>query len=324
MVFSSSNGDVLMLRRSWPGALLLLVAAFPAPADEAAVKLEWKLKKGDTFFLKTDSIVKQTMRTPSLNKELKLETEQTTVFSVTVRDVASDKSVVLEYKIEGATAKSSTAGSAAAADEKLNQQLVGATFTVTLGPKGEVTKFEGYDGLVKKFAGDDKNAEKLVRAVLSEAELKARATDALGFLPDGPVKDGAKWERTSTLPFGPLGSFDLVRKYTYNGPAKAPSGKAQEQILYQVEAKYSAPAKAEKAPALPFQVVKGDLKAENFKGVIFFDAAAGRLDYTDMTVILKGTVTFGGPGQGGNIDTEVTVDQVVRTAVSDKNPLAPK
>jgi len=316
-----------MLRRYWPGALVLLVVAFPAPADDAAVKLEWKFKKGDKFFLKTDSTVKQTMRTPSLNKELKLETEQTTVFSVTVQDVAADKSVVLEYKIEALTAKSSVGGGTAAADERLQQQLGGTTFTVTLGPRGEVTKFEGYDALVKKIAGDDKNADKLVRAVLSEAELKARATDALGFLPDAPVKIDAKWERTSTLPFGPLGSFDLVRKYTYLGPAKAPSGKAQEKIEFQAEAKYSPPPKAEKTegtPALPFQVAKGDLKAENFKGAIFFDAAAGRLGSSEWTLNLKGPVTFTGQGQGAEITQEVTLEQVVKTTVTDTNPLAPK
>jgi hypothetical protein len=313
-----------MLRRCWPGTLLLVVVvAFPAPADDAAVKLEWKFKKGDQFFLKTDSIVKQTMRTPALNKELKLDTEQTTVFRVTVQnDPTSDKSVVLEYKIESSTAKSSTAGGAAAADEKLQQQLAGLTFTVTLSPKGEVTKFDGYEGVIKKLAGDDKNAEKLVRALLSEDELKARATDALGFLPDGPVKIDAKWERESKLPFGPLGSFALKRKYTYNGPAKAPSGKAAEQILFQVDATYTPPPKSEAAAGLPFQVVKGDLKAENFKGVVFFDAAAGRLHYTDRTVNLKGTVTFASPGGGGEIVTEVTLDQVVRTTVSDQKPAA--
>jgi hypothetical protein len=303
------------------------MVVFPAGADDAAVKLEWKFTKGDKFFLKTDSLVKQTMRTPSLNKELKLETEQTTVFGVTVQDVLADKSVVLEYKIEGMTAKSAVGGGAAAADERLQQQLGGATFTVTLSPKGEVTKFEGYDGLVKKFAGDDKNAEKLVRAVLSEAELKARATDALGFLPDTPVKIDAKWQRESKLPFGPLGSFDLKRNYTYEGQGKAPDGKAREKIIYQVEATYSAPPKAEKSegtPALPFQVAKGDLKAENFKGTIFFDAGAGRLTHSEMTVNLKGTVSFAAQGQGGNIDTEVAVEQVVRTTVTNTNPLAPK
>jgi hypothetical protein len=320
-----------MLRRCWPGALLLLVVAFPAAADDAAVKLEWKFKKGDKFFVKNDSTVKQTMRTPALNKELKLETEQTTVFSVTVQDVTSDKSAVLEYKIESSSAKTSTAGGAAAADERLQQLLAGATFTVTLGPKGEVTKFEGYDGLVKKFAGDDKNAEKVVRAVLSEAELKARATDALGFLPDGPVKldtPTAKWERKGmTLPFGPLGSFEVDRRYTYVGPAKAPSGKAQEKIEFQADAKYSPPAKAEKrdgTPALPFQVSKADLKAENFKGTIFFDAAAGRLGSAEWTLNLKGPVTFTGQGQGAEITQEVTLEQAVKTTVTDTNPLAPK
>jgi hypothetical protein len=302
-----------MLRWSWSGGLLTLVfVAFPALGQDTGVKLVWKFNKGDQFFLQTDSSAKQTMRTPSLGKELKLDVDQTTVFSVTVRDINADKSVVLEYKI---------------VDEKLQQQLLGAGFTITLGAKGEVKKFEGYDDLVKKVAGDDANAQKLFRAVVSEAELKARATDAFGFLPDGPVKldtPSAKWQRKSELPLGPLGSFEVTKSYTYEGPAKAPSGKAEEKIRFQGEAKYSLPAKTDGTPVLPFQVAKGDLRAENFKGDIFFDAAAGRLDSSDMTVTLKGNVSFAGQGGSGNIDTEVSVEQTIKTKWLDKNPLAPK
>jgi hypothetical protein len=313
-----------MLRRSWPGALLTLVSlAFPAPAQE--VKLEWKFKPGDKFYLQTDSSVKQTMRTPSLGKELKQETEQSTLFSVSVEAVNADKSVVLEYKIEGVIARSATGGGAAALEEKLQQQLTGATFKVTLGAKGEVTKFEGYEDLVKKLAGDDENAKKVIRALFSEDELKAKATDALRFLPDGPVKIDAEWERDSKWPLGPLGSFELKKKYTYKGIEKAvPINKALPAINYHVpDPKYSPPPKPEGAP-LPIQVAKGDLRAENFKGTVYFDAEAGRLAYAETTLTVKGTVSFAGQGQGGNVDTEVSLEQTIKTKVLDKNPLQPK
>ncbi|HJT78548.1 MAG TPA: hypothetical protein VJ739_15190, partial [Gemmataceae bacterium] len=85
-----------MLSRCGIGAALVLAAlAGPAPAQ---VTLQWKFKEGDKFYLESVSILKQSMKT--LNKELKQDIEQTTLFSFTVQKKDSDNNAVLQATIE--------------------------------------------------------------------------------------------------------------------------------------------------------------------------------------------------------------------------------
>src|SRR5262249_49501436 len=151
----------------------------------AQVQMEWKLKEGDKFFLETVGTLKQQMRTQS--KEMKQDQELTAVFALTVEKKNADNTAVLEEKVEALTVKNA-AGLAAGTDEKFNQQLVGTAFKVTLNPRGEVVKFEGYDDLVKKLAGDDPAFRKAVQSVTPEEQFRISVSEAFGFLPDKPVK----------------------------------------------------------------------------------------------------------------------------------------
>jgi hypothetical protein len=306
-----------MPQRFWIGAVLALgVLALPTFSQAQQVQLEWKVKEGDKFFLETVSSFKQSMKT--LGKELKQDREDTVVYSVTVAKKNADNSVVLDEKIESVSVKN-TGGPAGvpAAEDKFNQQLKDAVFHVTLTPRGEVTKFDGYDELVKKITGDDANARKIVNAVLSEEGLKRSATEAFGLLPAGPVKQGDKWgeDRTVEAPLGPLGSFTIKKGFTYDGKDSI-NGKSVDKITFSGTAVY-APPKTADSP-LPFQVVKGDLKADDIKGTIYFDGAAGRLVGSETTLRLKGNVTIS--VSGTNLDTEAQQDQAVKTRLLDKLP----
>jgi Family of unknown function (DUF6263) len=306
-----------MRQRSWVGALLALgVLASPAFGQE---QMAWKLKEGDKLFVETVSGFKQSMKT--LGKEFRQDRETTVLYSVTVKSVDANKNAVLEEKVESVAVKNtgSPAGEPAAED-KFNQQLKDATFTVTVTPQGEVTKFEGYEELLKKIAGDDVNAKKIVQAVLTEEGLKRAATDAFGVLPAGPVKTGDKWgqDKKAEAPLGPLGSFTLTRTYTYDGKENY-DGKSVDKISFTGTATYTPPKTGEASP-LPFQVTKGDLKADDMKGTLYFDPAAGRVVASETSLRLKGNVSI--TVSGTPIDTEMQQDQTVKTRVLDKLPEA--
>src|SRR5262249_24469090 len=181
------------------------------------------------------------------------------------------------------------AGAPGGTDDKFNQQLVGATFKVTVNPKGEVTKFEGYDDLMKKLVGDDANGRKVFQAIMPEEAFKRSAAEAFAFLPDQPVKTGAQWERKLETSLGPLGSFSTKRQYTYEGQEQA-DNKTLEKITFTASTAYT-PRKPGDT-TFPFQVSKGDLKVEDLKGVIYFDAAAGRLVRSESSMKVRGNVTI--------------------------------
>lgn len=305
-----------MLSRCGIGAALVLAAlAGPAPAQ---VTLQWKFKEGDKFYLESVSILKQSMKT--LNKELKQDIEQTTLFSFTVQKKDSDNNAVLQATIESVAVKNIGGPTGAVpAEDKFNQVLKGCTFRVTVNPRGEVTKFEGYDDLIKKLAGSDKAAQENVRAVLSEEYLKRSAGEAFLPLPAGAVKPGDSWggDKKQELRLGPLGSFTTTRRYTYDGK-ESPDGKPLDKVSVTATATYAPPKAGEPTP-FPFQVTKGSLKADDIKGTAYFDAATGRLAQATTTMHLHGTLTIV-VGGGQPIDTEVEQDQNVKSRLLDKPP----
>jgi hypothetical protein len=305
-----------MLSRCSIGAVLALaLAAVPAPAQQ--VQLEWKFKSGDKFYLETVNSFKQSMKT--LGREVRQDLDLTFLFSVTVDKVnPDDKSAVLVQKVESIEAKNTGSPTGGIpAEDKFNQKVKGATFRVTVTPRGEVTKFEGYDDLVKQLAGDDPATRKTVQAVLSEDYLRHAAADVFGPLP-GPVEPNATWgaDKKVEVPLGPLGTFTTSRTYTFDGKATV-DGKSVAKITFKGTASYSPPKSGEGGP-FPFQVTKGDLKIDELHGTILFDDAAGRLVQSDATMHVKGTLTA--VVSGNTLESELQQDRTIKTRLLDKPP----
>jgi hypothetical protein len=313
-----------MVQRYWIGAALVL-AALGAPAH-AQVTLEWKFKAGDRFYLEAVSTSKQSMKVTALGKELRQDFKVTTVFEVTVQKVNDDKSAVLEQKVKSFKVENigNTTGALAAEDAtKFGQlHLTGATFLLTVTPHGEVTRFEGYDELVKKLAGEDAAAREAVRAVLTDQYLKRSATEVFAVVPPGPVKGGDSWggDKKQELPLGPLGSFALTRKFTYEGKAPLddpPLKGSYDKITLTVAVQYNPPKPGSGAP-FPFQLTKGDLKTDDGKGTVWFDADRGRLVGMETSLHLKGSLTE--VVTGNTIDSEVDLEGTMKVRVVDQLP----
>ncbi len=296
-----------MLRRS-AVAVVCVLAGLAVPAY-GQTKLEWKLKEGDRFYLENASLLNQTIKTGGM--EVKQDMDQTVVSLFTVKKRNADNSLLIEQKVE--TVRLKTNGPV---PPKAAQALEGAVFTFTLTPRWEVTRFTGYDDLIKKLTNANPAAGKEVKKYLTEDLLKMTAQETFGFLPDKAVKKGDKWERKFIYPLGPLGTLTSTNKYTFEGTEKV-DGKDADKIAVDMTMTY-APPKVEGTPAL--EIKKGDLKVEGAKGTIYFDAAAGRLLRSEATIPAKGTMTFSYMGR----DTEMELDQkqTIKNRVTDKNPLA--
>lgn len=310
-----------MLQRCWIGAVLAL-AALGAPAH-GQVTLEWKFKEGTRFYLEAVTTSKQGMK--ALGKELRRDERVTTLFSVVVRKVNDDKSGVLEQKVESIKVENvgSMTGALPAEDAgKFAQQLKGATFRLTVTPHGEVTKFEGYDEVVKKLVGEDAAARKAVQAVLTDEYLKRSATEVFAVVPPGQVKGGDSWggDQKHELPLGPIGTFAVTRKCTYDGKKELndpPLKGTYDKIGFTVAGAYNAPKSGDAGP-FSFRVTKGDLKMEDGKGDVWFDAAAGRLVETTTSVRLKGSLTA--VANGNTIESEMDLDRSTKVRLLDQPP----
>jgi hypothetical protein len=98
-------------------------------------------------------------------------------------------------------------------------------------------------------------------------------------------------------------------------------GKSLDKISFVAEAKYTGPTKVEGSP-FPFQVAKGDLKTEDYKGTLLFDAAVGRLVSSEVTMKITGSVTI--TVGGSSIETTVNQEQKIESKIMDKPPLPAK
>jgi hypothetical protein len=283
-------------------ALVLGGLAVPAYGQD---KLEWKLKEGDKLFFENVSNMKQTVEVNGM--EQKQEMSNTMVARLTVKKKTKDD-MVLEMKIEKVKGK----GSGGLEEmTKIIEQMKGAELTITLDKNNKVTKFAGYEDLIKKIAKEDKKAGTMFQAIFSKETAKRHLEELFTFLPAKAVTKGDTWKRTETMPLGPVGTLKLANQFTYLGKTKDGA-----KIGLTGTATYTPP-KGDQEGA-PFKITKGDLKAEKIKGTYLFDPTRGRLVKIEQNLRLKGKLTVEVMGQ--TIEMEMTQDATGTVRVLDKAP----
>jgi hypothetical protein len=285
----------------------LLAAAVPASAQ---VTLQWKFRDGQKFYQSTTTTIK--LVTKINGQETRQETEHTTVASYTVEKTGADGTVTLKQVIESLARKPMESTTTS---PDFLKQMQGATFTITLNGDMQITKFDGYDALVKRLTADDPNAERVMRATLPEETLKRSAEEAFAFLPKQPLKVGDRWERRVDVALGAIGTLSATHIYRYEGPETV-DGKVLQKISVEARISYTPP--KPDAGVLPLQITRGTLRADKSQGTFWFDANAGRLAASEMHMHLSGTLDISSMGQQYSLSLDQ--DQTVNTKISDQNP----
>jgi hypothetical protein len=302
----TSSKETRMLKRFAPSLVVLLtIAVLPSWAQ---VAIDWKLKEGDTFYLQT--VTKSAQKMKALGKDMNLDMEQTLILGFKVEKKEADGTLVLKQTVEEMLIKN--ASGTGQADDKLK----GATFMITLNPKWEVTKFEGYDAFIKRLTSGNDEDEKKIKAIISEDTMKQSVKLAFAaYLPDRPmVKPADTWTKKVDLPLGPLGTIETTNSYKYDGKGKV-NDMEYDKISFISGIKYRLP---KEETNQPYQVTKGDLKSKDTKGVIYFDTAEGHLVEMESTMPLEGNLTLSSLGQP--VDATLDQKQEIKVTYSKTNP----
>ena len=291
-------------------------------------ELKWKFEKGKAFYQKMTTTTEQTMKV--MNNDVKQTQKQTFYFSWTPVEQKGD-AWTIKQKIEGVAMDIDIGGSKIQYDStkettatnplgEFFKALVGAEFTITLDTKKmEVTKVEGRD----KFLGDlvkaNPQMKPLLDQILSEKALKEMAEPTFAVVPDHPVAKGDTWTRKSTLDMGPIGKYENVYTYTYEG--KDEKDKKLDRIKVDTKLTYKEPGDVAGVGGLPFKIKSADLKSTKASGEVLFDEAKGRVQSSKSEMELSGKLSIEIGGQTTTVDLSQTQKTDVET--SDTNPVTP-
>jgi Family of unknown function (DUF6263) len=260
--------------------------------------------------------------------------EQTFYFKFEPKKQEGDKWIVVQT-IEGVKMKIDIAGSPVAYDStseatasgtnsalsEFFKALKGSQFTLTINKDCTIEKVEGRDEFVKKLVSANKQLEQLLNRILGEEAMKQMADPTFGVSPKEAKKVGEKWSRVVKLMLGPLGSYENTYNFTYT---KQTGDNAEIDVA--VELKYTPPGADQGGETLPFKIKGGKIEQvkddKSNKGKILFNTKTGRIESSDISVKMTGSLTL----DIGGTTTEVSLTQDQNTTVKtfDKTPIPDK
>lgn len=288
-------------RSAVPGRLLRMLAwmavcwvCAPPTASAQRVQLQWRLAAGEQLGLtlqqqtETETTVLGKKRPAKVDIDMTLEVDwdvlrrdgDNAVIRQTVRALkltmqAADAEVTYDSRSQDAP----NTPAARELQEKL-APLVGAEFTLSLSPQGEVLDLQAAQAAGQAPGGGQQpQAEPL----LSSDSLQQVLQSSLLTLPDKPLRRGGSWSRRWTAAAA-LGELTVQRTYTLQG-ADNSSGRPLQKISLSGRLALRG-AEGEEAPHVR-------LRSQRLTGQFLFDNAAGRLarsrvEQTTVTESLQG------------------------------------
>lgn len=291
-------------------SLLCLLAWGAAAGAVGADEIKWKFKEGETFYATETTDMKMEM--VFMGNSQPMETKTVVVSKFAVKKANPDGSAVVERTI--VSQKSESSMQAPGMDlEAMAKKFEGASFTITLNPKMEVVKLEGYEDFMKRIAGEDEQAAMFVKMSMNEETIKRSLDQLFAVTPDKSVSVGDTWKRNATIPMGPLGTLKADSSYKYEG-----KDGALDKIAFEAKLGYEKPKADAGGPAMPFKLLKADIKSDKLKGMLKFDAAKGRLADSESSVNLEMKMTI--EAAGNEVEMEMRQEIKSSMKVSDTKP----
>lgn len=289
------------------GFVTTLALALTLSSGQAdGVTLRWKLKQGDTFYLKQTDKMEQTVGVLGQNQEQNTESTVVSQFKVTKAD--ADGYTLEQTVLDSVTETNVVPGGLGDFDKKYK----GTKFTIALDKDFKATKIEGVTAAYDKVVQDNPAIKPVIAAYLHEEVMKKAVQDVFRVGPDKAVKVGDGWKADEVAPLGPSGELATALAFKL---AAAKDGVAE--VGYTGTAKFAPPKEA--SPDLPFTITKADFKSDKYTGTIKFDTKAGRMTEAESAMNLAGTMTL----KIGEMElvADIKSKMTSKTEVLDKNPV---
>jgi hypothetical protein len=314
---------------------MLLLATMPAltqdkkddkkddksPESTAKADIKWKFEKGKTFYQQLTTETTQDLKV--MGQDVKQKQSQTFYFSWTPIDMKDD-SWVLEQEIKGVKVDIDIGGNKIAYDSanpgstntplgEFFKALIGTKFKLTLDKDLKVTKVEGGKEFLDKLVSANQQMKPLLESILSDDALKQMADPTFRIAANKEVAPKDEWKYTSTLALGPIGKYETVYTYTYDGKEKDKEGKELAKISIKPKLTYTPP-DAATPQGLPFKIKSAKLETKEASGSALFDDKAGRVDSSNISLKLEGTLEIEINGQSTTVDLKQTQTSTMKTS----------
>jgi hypothetical protein len=266
--------------------------------------------EGQRFF--QEVVVSRLSRYHLLGSDLRQNVQYVFVSRFTIEKRLPDGGLKVRQKVEAVRLGNADAALQAQLNALL-QQMRGATFTLTLNARRQVTALEGSEEAIQVFGKANPLGGQtfLLWSFLDRDGWKELAELSF-FRPEKPLRAGEKWSRPLSHSWGPLGRWVGQAGYVDTGPRDG-----LERFAYQLDLKYlpAAPGAGE----LPFQIDRADFRPRVARGNIAFDARKERVAAAEEQFHVEGLLAI--TCLGTSVVVAMDEQQLFRLRLLDHNPL---
>lgn len=270
-----------MIRIDLRLATVIVSIGLAAPLG-AQTTLAWKFAAGDAFAVEQQ--ITQATALEIKNKPFKQKSTLTLKTYWQVNE-ATKELARLTVTVDSLASKIYAGDGKLAVPSKEDELWKGAAFTLTIDAQGRLREVQGHEPLLKKLAGGDPQRLKVLTALKPPEYFQALFQDVLGPLSAKPIQVGDRWRHASVEPMSIFGSFEQTTDFTYQGTRDS-----LHLISTATTSVYKTPRYAIENDVL--RVLKGDVKVDEGKGELLFDADKGRMSRVQKTVRLHGELTL--------------------------------
>lgn len=269
--------------------LALLLVALAGTVATGQTELRWKFKPGEATKYVINQKVNMEMTTG--DRTVKTDSVYDMYLSWKVKDVDAEGNAQLEQTIDRLVFKLNIPGLDAmtfdSREEKdpegligrslgpVLRKMVGAPLQVKMSPRGEMLEFKLPEALDEALKNQPQNNA----GMLSKDALVQMLTQSSAAFPEKAVTNGSTWKQTVESKVPQLGTQTATLNYTYLG---------SDNNVEKIDVKTTMTLEAEEGAA-----AQGKITAQDSKGTILFDSAAGKMVSSSIHQQMEMQVTLG-------------------------------
>lgn len=278
---------------------------------EVSPKTVPELPANDTFFQHV--VISRVSRYRVLDLDLGQNVQYVLVSRFRVKEKQDDGGLVVEQKVESVRLSNADPALQGRLNELL-QKTKGASFTMTLNARREVTKFEGGQEAIKVLTGDNPlgGPSFLLWSFLDRDGWKELAQLSY-FQPPPAVRRGERWDRPMTHSWGPLGNWS--GKIHFQAAGKQTG---LDRFDYLLDLVYKPP---RKSGGLPFEIGKSQFEIQTARGVLAYQPSRGRIAAAEERFHVRGVLSVSLLGAESSVQMDEM--QLFQLRILDRNPLEP-